>query len=155
MAEARGLVNALRHALVVRDAPPAVLLIRLIAGAVFCSEGIQKFLYPGDLGPGRFAAQTPLPAPEVFGYSAAVFEISCGLLLVVGLLTRLATLPLLTIMGGALLFTKLPILMDEGFWRAAHEARTDSLLLFSLVFLLLVGAGRWSLDRRFFPRRES
>ncbi|GAA1982015.1 hypothetical protein GCM10009799_03840 [Nocardiopsis rhodophaea] len=72
-----------------------------------------------------------------------------------GLFTRLAALPLRTIEGGALLFTKLPVLMDEVFWRAAHEARTDSLLLFSLVSLLLVGAGRWSLDRGCFPCRDS
>ncbi|MBB6173940.1 putative membrane protein YphA (DoxX/SURF4 family) [Nocardiopsis mwathae] len=155
MSHATGTADTLRQAWVVRDAPPAVILVRLMAGAVFVSEGTQKFLYPADLGPGRFAAETPLPAPEFFAYSAAVFEIGCGLLLILGLFTRPATLPLLTIMGGALLFTKLPLLLDEGFWIAAHQARTDSLLLFSLVFLLLVGAGRWSLDHRFFPRHDS
>ncbi|CAM4223757.1 hypothetical protein [Nocardiopsis rhodophaea] len=72
-----------------------------------------------------------------------------------GLFTRLATLPLLTIEGGALLFTKLPSLMDEGSWRATHEARTESLLLLSLLPLLLVGAGRWSLDRGFCSCRDS
>ena len=42
------------RSLLASDAPAAVLLIRLMVGAVFVSEGIQKFLFPAALGVGRF-----------------------------------------------------------------------------------------------------
>lgn len=65
-------------------AHPAVILIRLVVGGIFVSEGIQKFLFPDALGPGRFAKQTPLPAPEVIAYLTGGFEIACGVLLILG-----------------------------------------------------------------------
>jgi len=42
---------------------PALILIRLLVGAVFLSEGIQKFLFPGELGVGRFI-KIGIPMPE-------------------------------------------------------------------------------------------
>ena len=33
----------------------AIILIRLMVGIVFLSEGSQKFLYPAEMGAGRFA----------------------------------------------------------------------------------------------------
>ena len=46
------------------DAPPATVLIRLMVGLVFASEGIQKFLYAEAQGAGRFA-KIGIPWPEV------------------------------------------------------------------------------------------
>lgn len=141
------------------SAPPAVLLIRLVVGGVFLSEGVQKFLYPATLGPGRFAHDTPLPAPALFAYLDGGFEIVCGVLLIVGLLTRLATLPMIVNMVGAEVLTKFPLIVSKGFWNYAHEARPELSQLFGLVFLLIVGAGTWSLDYRLTtgraPRSES
>src|ERR1700722_20121917 len=74
------------------EASAAVILVRLIVGLVFLSEGIQKFLFPDSLGPGRFL-KIGLPAPEFLAYFVAVFEITCGTLIVLGLLTRLAVTP--------------------------------------------------------------
>ena len=48
----------------------------------------------------------------------------------------------------AIATTKLPILLEEGFWKMAHEARTDWSMLLGSIFLLIVGGGRWSLDAR-------
>jgi putative oxidoreductase len=127
------------------DAPAAVLLIRLLAGAVFVSEGIQKFLFPADLGVGRFT-KIGMPSPEVLAPFVGVVEIVGGLLLLLGLLTRLAALALLVDMLVAITTTKLPLLLKEGFWKMAHEARTDWSMLLGALFLLLVGAGAWSLD---------
>jgi uncharacterized membrane protein YphA (DoxX/SURF4 family) len=126
-------------------APATVLLIRLMVGAVFLSEGIQKFLYPGEVGAGRFA-KIGLPSPEFLGPFVGSFEIACGTLLLLGLLTRLAALPLLTIMAVALYSTKLPIFLKSGFWKMAHEARTDFSMVMGSLFLLIVGAGACSLD---------
>jgi putative oxidoreductase len=127
------------------DAHAAVWLIRLLVGAVFVSEGIQKFLFPADLGVGRFT-KIGIPSPEVLAPFVGVVEIVGGLLLLLGLLTRLAALALLVDMLVAITTTKIPILLKDGFWKMAHEARTDWSMLLGALFLLVVGAGAWSLD---------
>jgi uncharacterized membrane protein YphA (DoxX/SURF4 family) len=123
----------------------AVPLIRLMVGAVFLSEGIQKFLFPATLGVGRFRA-IEIPLPELMAPFVGAVEIGCGLLLILGLVTRLAAVPLLIDIFVAIATTKIPLLFKSGFWAAVHEARTDYCMLLGLVFLLLVGGGRWSLD---------
>ena len=127
------------------DAPPAVTLVRLIVGAVFLSEGIQKFIFPGDLGVGRFV-KIGIPAPEVMAPFVGVCEIVCGAFILIGLLTRLATIPLIIDMLVAISTTKIPILLQSGFWAMAHEARVDYAMLLGSIFLLIVGAGTWSID---------
>jgi putative oxidoreductase len=121
------------------------LLIRLMIGAVFLSEGIQKFMFPDERGVGRFI-KIGLPSPEFFGYFVPTFEIVCGILVLAGLFTRLASIPLLIIMIVAIISTKIPILLTEGFWQMAHAVRTDYAMLLGSLFLLIVGAGKFSLD---------
>ncbi len=75
-------------------APSSTLLIRLVVGCVFLSEGIQKFLFPDQLGVGRFT-KIGIPSPEVMVPFVGCFEIVCGALLLLGLLTRLAAVPLI------------------------------------------------------------
>jgi len=141
-------------------APASVILIRIVVGGVFLSEGIQKFLYPNDLGAGRFI-KIGIPAPEVMGPFVGMIEIICSSLIVLGLLTRLAAIPLIIDMCVALISTKIPILLGHGFWRfsvsklpsygfwsMAHEARVDFAMLLGSIFLLIVGAGVSSLDAR-------
>ena len=135
-----------------RRAPAAVLLVRLVVGAVFLSEGIQKFLFPATLGVGRFT-KIGIPAPEVMAPFVGVVEIVFGLLLLVGLLTRLATIPLLIDILVAIATTKFPMLARDGFWKMAHEARTAYAMLLGLIFLLLVGGGPLALDFRLAQRR--
>lgn len=134
------------------NAPAASALIRLMVGAVFLSEGIQKFLFPDQLGAGRFV-QIGLPVPELLGPFVGTFEITCGSLVVLGLLTRVAVIPLLAIMAVALTMTKWPMLAEQGFWYMAHESRTDWSMSLGSVYLLIVGAGRWSLDAWLASRR--
>jgi uncharacterized membrane protein YphA (DoxX/SURF4 family) len=137
-----------------------VLLIRIVVGGIFLSEGIQKFLYPAENGAGRFA-RIGIPSPEVMGPFVGVVEIVCGTLILVGLLTRLAAIPLIINMLVAILTTKIPILLGHGFWGFSlrtlpyygvwgmlHEARTDLSMLLGSIFLLIVGAGWWSIDAR-------
>lgn len=97
-------------------APASVILIRVVVGGVFFSEGIQKFLSPNDLGAGRFV-KIGIPAPEAMGPFVGTVEIVCGSLIVLGLLTRLAAIRLIIDMCVALISTKLPILLGHGFWR--------------------------------------
>ena len=135
------------------DAPAATLLVRLLVGWVFLSEGIQKFLFPDALGVGRFV-KIGIPAPHFFAPFVGVVEIVCGSLLILGLLTRLAAIPLLIDISVAIVTTKIPILAKSGLWAAMHEARTDYCMWLGALFLLIVGAGPWSLDV-YLSRRES
>lgn len=126
-------------------APPSVILIRLMVGAVFLSEGIQKFLFATELGAGRFA-KLGVPSAEILGPFVGTFEIACGVLVLLGLLTRLAVVPLIAIIFVAIYTTKLPIFLKDGFWKTAHEGRADYSMLLGLGFLLIAGAGLWSMD---------
>jgi putative oxidoreductase len=123
-----------------------------MVGAVFLSEGTQKFLFPDQLGAGRFL-KIGLPAPDLLGPFVGSAEIVCGILVLMGLVTRLAVVPLLIIIAVALTTTKWPMLADQGFWSMAHEAPTDWSMTLGALFLLIVGAGPWSLDARLFSRR--
>ena len=133
------------------SAPASALLIRVMVGAVFLSEGIQKFLYPAEIGAGRFA-KIGLPSPEILGPFVGATEIVCGALVLAGLVTRVAVVPLVAIMLVALASTKIPILLESGFWKMAHDSRTDFAMLLGSIFLLINGAGRWSLDARAIKR---
>jgi uncharacterized membrane protein YphA (DoxX/SURF4 family) len=141
-------------------APGATLLVRLMVGCVFVSEGIQKFIDPAGVGAGRFA-KIGIPSPEVMGPFVGTVEILCGSLVLFGLATRLAAVPLIGVMVVAIVSTKIPILLGHGywgfevrslpsygFWAMAHEARTDFAMLLGSIFLAVVGAGPRSLDAR-------
>ena len=152
--------------LIETNAPRSVILIRIIVGGVFLSEGIQKFLYPAENAAGRFA-KIGIPSPDVMGPFVGVVEIVCGVLILIGFLTRLAAIPLIVDMLVAILSTKIPILLGHGFWGfslrtvpyygfwgMAHEARTDFAMLLGSIFLLIVGAGLWSIDARMSSTRS-
>jgi len=128
-------------------APRATILVRLLVGWVFLSEGIQKFLFPAALGVGRFT-KIGIPAPQFFAPFVGVVEIVCGTLVILGLLTRPAAVPLLINISVAILTTKLPMLGKSGFWATMHEARTDICMWCGALFLAIVGAGPRSFDAR-------
>lgn len=122
-----------------------ILICRLVVGLVFLSEGIQKFLFPGKVGTGRFS-KIGFTDPAFWAYFTASFEIICGALVLFGLFTRLAAIPLLIIMLTAFVTTKWPILIEKGFWEMAHEYRTDFAMTMLLILLLKYGGGNKSLD---------
>jgi putative oxidoreductase len=126
-------------------APLASLLVRLMAGSVFLSEGIQKFLFPDALGVGRFI-KIGILFPSFTAPFVGVVEIICGMLFLVGLFTQLAAIPLIVDMLVAIATTKIPFFVQHGFWAGLHEARVDWCMLLGSIFLLLEGAGAWSLD---------
>jgi putative oxidoreductase len=148
-------------------APGWSILVRLLAGlAVFFPEGIQKLIFPDILGAGRFA-NIGIPYPEAMGPFVGIVEIICGALIILGLFTRLAAIPLIAIMIVAIVSTKVPILLGQdfwifhlpklsryGFWSMIHEARTDFDMLLGSLYLLIAGAGAWSIDALLIRRRE-
>ena len=149
-----GVVITMLQRLLHSDTTRSLVFIRLMVGAVFLSEGIQKFLLPDQRGVGRFT-NIGLPMPEILGPFVGTFEIVCGSLILLGLATRLAAIPLLIIMTVALSMTKWPMLMEQGFWFMVHEARTDWSMFLGSLFLLIVGAGPWSVDSRVTSGRRS
>jgi putative oxidoreductase len=149
------------------NAPRATLLIRLMVGGIFLSEGIQKFLYPSELAAGRFA-KIGIPAPEFMGPFVGGVESLCGALILLVFVTRVAAVPLLVTMCVAMISIKIPILIGQefwgfalrplpryGFWSMLHEARNDLCMIFGLLYLLLVGAGRPSVDALLYRHRET
>lgn len=156
------------RSLLATRAPGWSILVRLLVGLiVFFPEGVQKLAFPDILGAGRFA-HIGMPYPEIMGPFVGVVETICGALIILGLFTRLAAIPLIIIMIVAIVSTKVPILLGHdfwifhvpklpryGFWSMAHEARADFDMLLGSLYLLIEGAGAWSLDAMLAGRRSS
>jgi putative oxidoreductase len=132
--------------------PAAILIVRVGVGFVFVTEGIQKFLFPGELGVGRFV-HIGIPAPQIMAPFVGGLEIVGGLAIALGLLARIFAVPLLVSMLVAITSTKLVTFGKSGFWKTAHEARTDLLMICGLLLILAIGPGLRSLDRRLVARR--
>jgi uncharacterized membrane protein YphA (DoxX/SURF4 family) len=130
-----------------------VLVARITVGLVFLTEGIQKYLFPETLGVGRFE-KIGFSNPGFWAYFTGTFEIACGILVIAGFLTRLASIPLLIIMITAFITTKIPVLSLHGFWNFAHEYRTDFCMTMLLLFILYYGGGHFSADKGIFKRKE-
>ena len=136
--------------------PRATLFVRAMAGGVFLSEGILKFVYPNQ-GVGRFT-KLGFPLPELTANFVAGLEIVGGLLLLSGLLTRLIAIPFIVEMIVAILSTKVGLYLGTsplplppappkvGVWAVLHETRSDYAQLLCCAFLLFAGSGPWSLD---------
>ena len=140
----------------VSDRPLAgILLIRLAVGLIFFTQGILKFTDP-NMGIVRFT-RIGFPVPGFTAEFVGAFEIVCGLLVLLGLRTRVAALPLLIVISTAIATTKIPELFrtGQGFWYMVSDARTDFAMLCSLLFLILAGGGSWSLDALGRRREES
>lgn len=127
------------------NAYSAILAIRLMVGGVFLLEGIKRFLFSDQWGAGRFV-KFGIPAPHVMGPFVGAVEIACGLLVLLGLRTSLAAIPLLAVISAAIVTTKIPILFKTGWWHMEDVARTDFSMLMGLIFVLLAGSGGLSLD---------
>jgi putative oxidoreductase len=128
-----------------------MLIPRILVGLIFLSEGIQKFIFPELLGMGRFA-KIGFAHPEFWASFTACFEITYGILVFIGFLTRIASIPLLIIMATAFVTTKYPLIVETGLWVFAHEYRTDFAMTMLLLLLIQYGGGKYSLDRQFLIR---
>ena len=126
----------------------SIFLIRLAVGLIFFTQGILKFADP-KMGVERFA-KIGFPHPYFTAHFVGAFEIVCGALMLVGLLTRLAAIPLLIVISTAIATTKIPELFraNQGFWFMVSDARTDLAMFCCLLFLIANGPGRLSLDSK-------
>jgi uncharacterized membrane protein YphA (DoxX/SURF4 family) len=124
----------------------SIVFVRLAVGLIFLTQGILKFSDP-NMGVNRFT-KIGFPHPYFTAHFVGSFEIICGFLIVIGLLTRLAAIPLLIVICTAIATTKIPELFRpaQGFWFMISDARTDFAMFCSLLFLIAAGAGDLSLD---------
>jgi len=128
--------------------PAGIFFIRLAVGLIFFTQGILKFTDP-NMGVNRFT-RIGFSHPAFTAHFVATFEIVCGGLVLLGLWTRIASIPLLIIITTAIVTTKLPELSRpvQGFWYMVSDARTDFAMLCSLLFLIVAGGGSWALEQR-------
>jgi putative oxidoreductase len=125
-----------------------IVFVRVSAGLIFFTQGILKYIDP-NMGVNRFT-KIGFPHPYFTAHFAGTFEIVCGVLVLIGLFTRLAAIPLLIVISTAIATTKVPELFrpNQGFWFMVSDARTDFSMLMSLLFLICAGGGGWSADAR-------
>jgi len=138
------------------DGPASTVLIRLMAGSVFFWEGILKFVYVNQ-GVGRFT-KLGMPFPVFTADFVGGLEIVGGLLLMSGFLTRLITIPFVIEMIVAMLSTKISLYLGTsplplppappkiGVWAVLHEIRSEYAQIMVVLYLLINGPGKWSLD---------
>src|SRR5215470_9111241 len=146
------------------DGPKSTLLLRLMAGGVFFWEGLLKFVYANQ-GVGRFT-KLGIPFPHLTATLIGGLEIVGGLLLLAGLSTRLIAIPFVAEMVVAILSTKISLYLGTsplplppappqvGFWAVLHEIRSEYAQMLTVLFLMVNGPGKWSLDALLSTRRK-
>lgn len=126
-----------------------MILVRVMVGLIFLTEGILKFVHPQELGAGRFAT-IGLPFPQVLAPVVAALEIAGGLAVMLNFFAGDAALVLLAVILGALVTTKLPILLGRplgpfvpaklahyGLASFLHEARVDLCMLLGTLAVVI------------------
>ena len=146
------------------NAPTATVLLRLMAGGVFLWEGMLKFVFANQ-GVGRFT-KLGIPAPALTANFIGILEIVGGILIIAGFLTRLIAVPFIIEMIVAMVSTKIsmyfgtsplplpPVPPQIGLWAVLHEIRSEYAQIMVVLFLLIVGPGRWSLDALLLRREK-
>jgi putative oxidoreductase len=131
---------------VARLAGLAPLVVRVIVGVIMFAHGLQKLT---QMGPGTFGGQVlaglGVPLPELMGYVVTFVELVGGILLIVGLFSRIAALVLTIDLVVAILLVKLNVglIAPQG---SGAGAELDLALIAGLLMVLLAGPGKLSVD---------
>src|SRR5487761_2606781 len=140
-----------------------MILIRIVVGLVFVTEGALKFIYPDELGVGRFA-RLGFIAPHVLAPFVGGVEIAAGAAVLANFYAGDGALLLLAVIVTAIVTTKVPILMGRplgpfgvpksashtGLLGFLHEARTDLSMLFCLVAIMIDSGLRLGRQKRWY-----
>ena len=129
----------------------ASLMLRLVLGADFMVHGLQKLFGPFGGMPGGITNTTgffnslAIPIPHFFAIFVGLTETIGGGLLILGLLTTIAAIALAIDM----IFAIITYSAAKGFFTDTKTGgwEFDSFVFFMAVTLVIMGPGRWSLDR--------
>jgi putative oxidoreductase len=121
-----------------RYAPTTYALMRIVFGFLFMSQGLQKLLgwFGGFGGSGQ-----PAPMASIFGV-AGVVETICGLLILLGLITKLAAF----LASGEMAVAYFYAHQSQALWPIQNQGERAVLFCFAFLFIASRGAGIWSLD---------
>lgn len=121
--------------------PP--LLARITIGVVFVQSGWGKLHDLPSIV--EFFRTLGIPAPQIQAPMVATIELTCGCLVLGGLLTRFASIPLIGTMVVAIITAK-----QEDFhgWTSVFGF-SEFLYIVLLTYLIMEGAGALSVDRWF------
>jgi putative oxidoreductase len=138
----------------------ALLVLRVLSGLIFIPHGVAKVF--GSGGVAKFASSLPsYGIPTFLGYVAAYSELAGGILLILGLLTRIDALFLAGTMGVAAFVVQLPDALhdpDAGANKLFASIRAMELplsILGAMIALMLLGGGRYSVDALIFRKKDS
>ena len=115
--------------------PQILTLLRIVAGLLFLEHGSQKFF----AFPAPFPMPGPLPPIEV---AAGTIELVAGLLITIGLFTRLAAF----IASGEMAIGYFMFHFPKSFWPAVNMGEAAILYCFIFLYLASAGPGAWSVD---------
>ena len=128
----------------------ALMLVRVVAGVIFIAHGAQKVFVYGFEGVAGGFAQMGIPMANIMGPFVGLLELFGGIALVIGLLTRLASLGLAFNMLVALFIVHL----KAGFF-LPNGYEFVLALMGSALALTVAGAGAYSIDALIARRIES
>jgi putative oxidoreductase len=115
--------------------PQTLALLRIVTGLLFLEHGTQKFF--------AFPAPFPMPGPlPPMLLAAGVIELVAGVLITIGLFTRLAAF----IASGEMAIGYFMMHAPQGFWPAVNKGEAAILFCFIFLYLAAAGAGAWSVD---------
>ena len=121
-----------------------LLAFRLYFGLGFVMAGLRKFTSMNETS--AYFSQLKIPLPEFFSYLVASTEVVCGALLIIGLASRLASLPLIITMIVALLTAHAKGAIQIISNPSAFLSETPVTFLMALLVIFVSGAGWFSLD---------
>ena len=114
--------------------PQLLALLRIFAGLLFLEHATQKFF--------AFPAPFPVhPLPPLL-LAAGIIELVAGILVTIGLFTRLAAF----IASGEMAIGYFMMHFPQSFWPALNKGEAAILFCFVFLYLAGAGAGAWSID---------
>jgi putative oxidoreductase len=122
-------------------------VLRVAVGGIMALHGWQKLV---DMGPAMFGqsmiADLGLPAPELLGWIVTLTELIGGVLLVLGLLTRISAAVLTVVLLGATILVKPDLGVIAPLGSMLPGAELDLALIAGALGVVLLGPGRPSID---------
>ena len=129
-----------------RLASLAPLVARVIVGVIMAAHGFQK-LAAGPAGFGGFLQQLGVPLPTLMAYVVVFVELVGGILLILGLFSRLAALLLTIDLVVAILLVKLGVGLIAPPDQPGTGYELDLALIAGFLVVLFAGPGPASVDR--------